>query len=67
MVKVINEDYSDSYPNKSVCYMNTNETLNLVVLAALVRAGCSPWWSKVQQILPFSIVERGNKQGVVLR
>jgi hypothetical protein len=47
--------------------MNTNETLNLVVLAALVRAGCSPWWSKVQQILPFSIVERGNKQGVVLR
>lgn len=67
MVKVINEDYSDSYSNKSACYMNTNETLNLVVLAALVTAGCGSWRSKVQQVLPFSIVGRGNKQGVVLR
>jgi hypothetical protein len=41
-VKVRNEDYRDSHLNKSVYYMNTNEPLSLVVLAALAGAVGSP-------------------------
>jgi hypothetical protein len=51
---------SASYLNISVYYMNTNESLNLVMLAALVGAGGGPWWSSVHQVLPSSIVGRGK-------
>jgi hypothetical protein len=64
--KVRNEDYRDSQLNKTVCNLNTNEPLNLFVLAALVGAGGGPWWSNAQQVLLSSIEERGPEAGCCL-
>jgi len=51
---------------QSVCYMNTNEPLILVVLAALAGIEGAPWWSNVQQGLHSSIEEGAGGAGCYL-
>jgi hypothetical protein len=65
-VKVRNDDYRDSNLNKSVYYMNTNERLSLVVLAALPGAAGVSWSSSFQQGQPSSVEERGVAAGCCL-
>jgi hypothetical protein len=66
VVKVRNDDYRDSHLNKSVYYVNTNEPLNMLVLAALAGAEGGPWLFNAQQGLHSCTKERGGAAGCCL-